>query len=1596
MKNAFLSFLCFGGLVTPIVAAADQYPLHTAIKEGKPSRVRAEIRFDRLNTRNGSDMTPLMVAAMYDRSTSAQLLIDAGAAVNATTSSYGTSALMMAAMNGYHEVVEVILKSAVDINARNKSGFTALMLAAQKGHTRVVQQLLQAGADPQLTDASNRTALTHAANDEVRRLLESTPQTGSGRSNYTGSAGSAHVVQLPFSGKSLSIPMEFWSQVADINARLEKALGAREYEYMLACQAFWWQEYKRIQNCTDSDDFSGLCSIKEEHETVYQFIQKLRNIADNPAEFKNTWLPHWEQRTQQGIREREYVTDITERFEHFDVHTFAGYCNNDGAKYSFWDARTGRLINRLNCEEGVGSAEYADGGTFRFEMYGETCSLPFPFLGEYTASFDGYDNMFHNFFVNPYTQHITWPFYERLGLENFGRAFGGDVSSDVARESDWQGWLQGGASYLQMPYFYVYSTTSTGSMLPAFQIEPQFYIRGTGNSFSAMEKNGTAFSLDFSRLVFRKTKTEAPIHWISPAWGMKKEYPAQIAAGNPILGDIDSSLLNTLLRDKTANVIIDNDSYERELNDLSIPVTDEEAAVYLMSNWSYSRATAQIVWGDWLLCVRHDNKEYYVNPDLNMHPMPESRKLQFRNREEGCIPYWEHAIPLHLEKSADSKSARLLLSRKDKTCVYHIDFEKRKLTLEKEWPCANPNHQRAFYVKDMQLLAQPVSALKYELLRLNDSWETEPVADMYLNRHGEYAIVLPNGHYAGSPGCERMLELAEGDRVLGAEALAPWRNRPAEVLEYLGGNADDVEALRATTERWLRRMGYSSELMPAEPKIREFPVAEVAYPPLNTQIDSTEFEVSLYAAGKAITTLEVYADGTRIPQEWDDSLLVPAGKHQTVTVRIPLSVGQNWIELKAVDSTGIAGDVSRFRTIYRGTEASELYVVTLGVSDYKDDSLDLQYAAKDAEDIATQFSTTEAHKVHTLSLTNKQVTKGGALKKVKNFLATSKAHDRVVFYIAGHGMLDNKLDYYYAPYGFDAERVAKTGISLDALVNCLNQAPARRRMLLLDTCHAGMLGEEEAEKLALAGVELPAGVRAVNKRGMKVKRTKVLNNAAQKKRYMEDMFSTGNLYRGVHIIAASSAAEYAFESGEWKNGIFATAIMQTLRHMKEADEYTDAKLSSAELSNSIISRVDRLTSGAQKASALSTEDGMAHFIYAFHKDLDAAFQAKSAREFNRQAIYNGTVSWELLPMERINAQQATALMLYYGEDMPKDIFEQLLQKGANRDIALNAAARAFYAQWTLNEDLFNIAIENGADVNKLAVMPRWESGDFDIRHDAAYLKLLLSHGYDIKKHGSKWLHSLMLCYNMTSQNEYIQERLGMLRTLVNRGIDINVRDEKGRTPLHTLMQSFSREDEQLLTEMIRLGADPDTTDDSGRRAIEPDEPNYTWLQNLVARAKGQNVVTGHRTPLHTAVEQGKPSAVRAALSNKSHLEARDEQDRTPLMIAAMKDRSTSAELLLEAGADVNAASEAYGTTVLMMAAMNGYDEVVAVLLRHSPRLNERNKSGFSALMLAARGGHITVVQQLLNAGANKYQEDYSGRRAADHATNPNIKKLLSL
>lgn len=76
-----------------------------------------------------------------------ELLIQAGANVNAKRS-YGWSTLMRAAgINGDAHIVVLLIQAGADVNARDEDGWTALMVAAGYGDAERVRLLIQAGAD---------------------------------------------------------------------------------------------------------------------------------------------------------------------------------------------------------------------------------------------------------------------------------------------------------------------------------------------------------------------------------------------------------------------------------------------------------------------------------------------------------------------------------------------------------------------------------------------------------------------------------------------------------------------------------------------------------------------------------------------------------------------------------------------------------------------------------------------------------------------------------------------------------------------------------------------------------------------------------------------------------------------------------------------------------------------------------------------------------------------------------------------------------------------------------------------------------------------------------------------------------------------------------------------------------------------------------------------------------------------------------------------------------------------------------------------------------------------------------------------------------
>ncbi len=63
--------------------------------------------------------------------------------------------------------------------------------------------------------------------------------------------------------------------------------------------------------------------------------------------------------------------------------------------------------------------------------------------------------------------------------------------------------------------------------------------------------------------------------------------------------------------------------------------------------------------------------------------------------------------------------------------------------------------------------------------------------------------------------------------------------------------------------------------------------------------------------------------------------------------------------------------------------------------------------------------------------------------------------------------------------------------------------------------------------------------------------------------------------------------------------------------------------------------------------------------------------------------------------------------------------------------------------------------------------------------------------------------------------------------------------------------------------------------------------------------------------------------------------------------------------------DINQKDKEYGWTALMLASLNGHEEIVKMLLaKDNIEINQTNKKGETALMWASRKGNLEIVKML--------------------------------
>jgi hypothetical protein len=475
-----------------------------------------------------------------------------------------------------------------------------------------------------------------------------------------------------------------------------------------------------------------------------------------------------------------------------------------------------------------------------------------------------------------------------------------------------------------------------------------------------------------------------------------------------------------------------------------------------------------------------------------------------------------------------------------------------------------------------------------------DVHERKLVAGFVAFGQDEFVMVTPDNYYTSSRQGLKGVAFRLGNRAIPFEQLDLRLNRPDVVLQRLGyAPTELVQSYRRAYDKRLRRMKVEEKTLKADFQLPALKL--LAAPPLSTTTRRLTLRLRTGDAHARLDRLLAFVNDVPVWGAAGVDLRPLKASAAELEVAIDLSAGANKVQLAVRNRQGTESLQQTFDIAYQApARKPSLYVLAVGVSRYQNEGLNLEYAAKDAKDMAVFFTRKPGRfgAVKVLPLLDRKATRDNILK-AKSFLQQSAIDDQVVVFLAGHGLLDARGDYYFGTTDIDLKDLARHGLVYDEIEDLLDRIPARHKLLLMDTCHSGELDpEEEAPKKGKEPVS-PKKVAALAPQVHRVRsfRGLVVLDAPEKplgsvaaRGLLNELFADLRRGSGAMVIASAGGSEFALESARWNNGVFTHAVLEGLNDRK-ADLNGDGVIRVSELRDYVTRRVQELTGGRQTPAA---------------------------------------------------------------------------------------------------------------------------------------------------------------------------------------------------------------------------------------------------------------------------------------------------------------------------------------------------------------------------------------------------------------------------
>lgn len=355
---------------------------------------------------------------------------------------------------------------------------------------------------------------------------------------------------------------------------------------------------------------------------------------------------------------------------------------------------------------------------------------------------------------------------------------------------------------------------------------------------------------------------------------------------------------------------------------------------------------------------------------------------------------------------------------------------------------------------------------------------------------GEWVVITPSGYFDASAHGDKHLNVRVGNNVYGIDQYREAFYRPELVKVALAGGS-------------LKDLPHIASVKPS-------PQLQFVNTPLSTSDRETKVTLKLTDMGGGIGDVQLYLNGgsvkkgstraLKLKTASADDCLVDApstqqgqralkkvkedeGKSVTYTCTVKLINGKNSLRAIAYNADNtMHSDAAEFEitSSFRVATKPTLHAIIVGINDYEFSNPDnqLTFAVADADLFAETLRNSAKGLFETVDikkLTTRAATNSASLRKELLALRALNPEDVFVFYVASHGEILNGEFFLVTSNVGDKSVESNEQMRLDALSqselkDLIGNIPATQKVIFLDTCFSGAMGDAIQAALLSKGV----------------------------------------------------------------------------------------------------------------------------------------------------------------------------------------------------------------------------------------------------------------------------------------------------------------------------------------------------------------------------------------------------------------------------------------------------------------------------------------------------------------------------------------------